>query len=124
MTKLPAVYFMASRRNGTLYTGVTGDLIKRVWEHRNGLIEGFTKRYGVHRLVYFEVHSNIDEAILREKRIKKWKRGWKIDLIEESNPNGRDLWTKIIGDEDVDSRFRGNDSGDSGSDGDDSGNDG
>ena len=109
MTKQPAVYILASRRNGTLYTGVTGDLVKRVWEHRSGLAEGFTKRYGVHRLVYFEVHDHITEAIQREKRIKKWNRAWKIDLIESTNPRWHDLWPTIIGDEDVDPRFRGND---------------
>ncbi len=109
MTKQPAVYILASRRNGTLYTGVTGDLVKRVWEHRSGLVEGFTKRYGVHRLVYFEVHDHIDEAIRREKRIKSWRRAWKVDLIEESNPLWHDLWPTIMGGEDVDSRFRGND---------------
>jgi putative endonuclease len=88
---------------------VTSDLVKRVWEHRSDLVEGFTKRYEVHRLVYFEVHGNIDEAIRREKRIKKWNRAWKIDLIEESNPRWRDLWPTIIGGEDMDSRLRGND---------------
>jgi putative endonuclease len=109
MTKQPALYILASRPNGTLYTGVTGDLITRIWEHRSGFVEGFTKRYRVHRLVYFELHENMEEAIHREKRIKKWRRAWKIDLIEESNPRWRDLWPTIIGGEDVDSRFRGND---------------
>ncbi len=109
MTKQPAVYILASRRNGTLYTGVTGDLVKRVWEHRSDLVEGFTKRYRVHDLVYFELHDRMSEAIQREKRIKKWSRAWKIDLIEESNPRWRDLWPTIIGGEDVDSRLRGND---------------
>ena len=107
--KRPAVYILASRPQGTLYTGVTSDLVKRVWEHRSGLVEGFTKRYRVHRLVYFEFHDRIDEAIQREKSIKKWNRAWKIDLIEASNPRWRDLWTTIIGGEDMDSRFRGND---------------
>jgi putative endonuclease len=88
---------------------VTGDLVRRTWEHRNGLIEGFTKRYGVHRLVYFEVHGSMTEAIQREKRIKKWKRVWKIDLIEKANPEWRDLWLTILGDREVDSRVRGND---------------
>jgi putative endonuclease len=74
MTKQLAVYILASRPNGTLYTGVTSDLVKRVWEHRSGFVEGFTKRYRVHHLVYFEFHDHIDEAIRREKRIKKWKR--------------------------------------------------
>ena len=104
MTKQPAVYILASRRNGTLCTGVTGDLVRRVWEHRSGLIEGFTKRYQVHHLVYFEVHDHVNEAIQREKRIKNWNRAWKIALIEESNPEWHDLWPTIIGDEDVDSR--------------------
>jgi putative endonuclease len=80
-----------------------------VWEHRSGLAEGFTKRYRVHRLVYFEFYDRVEEAIGREKQIKKWNRAWKIDLIEESNPGWRDLWPTIIGDENVDSRFRGND---------------
>jgi putative endonuclease len=86
MTKQPALYILASQPNGTLYTGVTTDLVRRVWEHRSGLVEGFTKRYRVHRLVYFKVHNHIEEAIRREKRIKKWRRAWKVDLIEESNP--------------------------------------
>jgi len=109
VTKKPALYILASRPNGTLYTGVTSDLLKRVWEHRSGLGEGFTKRYRVHRLVYFEVHEHIDEAIRREKQIKKWNRAWKVELIEGSNPRWRDLWPTIVGGEDVDSRFRGND---------------
>ena len=88
MTKQPALYILASQPNGTLYTGVTTDLVRRVWEHRSSLVEGFTKRYRVHRLVYFEVHNHIEEAIRREKRIKKWRRAWKVDLIEESNPDG------------------------------------
>lgn len=87
----PTVYILASRRNGTLYTGVTADLIKRLYEHRNGLIEGFTKDYGVKRLVWFEPHDSMDSAILREKRIKKWNRQWKIDLIEAGNPDWDDL---------------------------------
>ena len=78
----PTVYLLASRRNGALYTGVTSDLIKRLYEHRNGLIEGFTKDYGIKRLVWFEPHDSMDSAILREKRIKKWNRPGKIALIE------------------------------------------
>jgi putative endonuclease len=109
VTKWPAVYILASRPKGTLYTGVTSDLVKRVWKHRSGSVHGFTKRYGIHRLVYFEVHDRLDEAIRREKQIKKWNREWKIDLIEESNPSWRDLWPTIIGDESVDHRFRRND---------------
>jgi len=87
----PAVYLLASRRNGTLYVGVTSDLRKRIAEHRDGLIEGFTKDYGVNRLVWFEQHATMDAAILREKRIKKWKREWKINLIREQNADWRDL---------------------------------
>ncbi|MEL7708430.1 GIY-YIG nuclease family protein [Citromicrobium bathyomarinum] len=87
----PTVYLLASRRNGTLYVGVTSDLMKRIAEHRDGLIEGFTKDYGVRRLVWFEQHATMDAAILREKRIKKWKREWKINLIREQNADWRDL---------------------------------
>src|SRR6202030_1735804 len=81
------VYIMASRRDGTLYTGVTNDLAKRAWEPRNDVIRGFTSRYGVHRLVWFEVHRDVNAAIHREKRIKKWRRAWKIYLIEAFNPS-------------------------------------
>ena len=87
----PTVYLLASRRNGTLYIGVTSDLVKRLYEHRNGLIEGFTKDYGVKRLVWFEPHDSMYSAILREKRIKKWNRPWKIALIEAGNPDWDDL---------------------------------
>ncbi|MBI4005951.1 MAG: GIY-YIG nuclease family protein [Gammaproteobacteria bacterium] len=96
MEKQPAVYIMASKRNGTLYTGVTGDLVKRVWEHKNNLVEGFTKKYNVHTLVYFEQHIDILAAITREKQLKKWDRVWKIRLIEEQNPEWKDLWHQII----------------------------
>jgi putative endonuclease len=85
------VYLMASRWNGTLYCGVTNDLLRRVHEHRGGAADGFTARYGVSRLVWFEQHSDINEAILREKRIKKWNREWKIALIEAENREWRDL---------------------------------
>ncbi len=85
------VYLMASRWNGTLYCGVTNDLLRRVVEHREGTAEGFTAKYGVSRLVWFEQHSDIHEAILREKRIKKWNREWKVRLIEERNREWRDL---------------------------------
>lgn len=95
MSKQPTVYILASKPNGTLYTGVTSDLTRRVWEHRNDLVEGFTSRYSVHRLVYFEQHSSMEEAILREKRIKKWNRAWKVKLIEETNPDWRDLWPTL-----------------------------
>ena len=89
--KQPCVYILASQRNGTLYTGVTRNLIQRVYQHKNYLIEGFTKKYGVHSLVYYELHESILVAITREKQIKKWKRQWKIELIEKNNPNWKDL---------------------------------
>ena len=95
MVKQPAVYMLANKREGTLYIGVTSDLVKRVWEHRNDLVEGFTKKYGVHDLVYFEVHGDMESAITREKQLKKWHRRWKIELIEKNNPTWRDLWSKI-----------------------------
>jgi putative endonuclease len=89
---MPAhVYILASERNGTLYVGVTSDLPRRLFEHQNGLIDGFSRTYGVRRLVYAEAYDRITDAIAREKQLKKWKRGWKIDLIEESNPDWCDL---------------------------------
>jgi len=95
MPKRGYVYILASKRNGTLYTGVTSDLVRRVWEHKQDQIEGFTKRYGVHRLVYVEAHDDIQDAIVREKRIKKWNRAWKIELIEKQNPDWKDLYEEI-----------------------------
>ena len=95
MTKQPAVYILASKRNGTLYIGVTSDLVKRVWQHKNDVVEGFTKKYGVHTLVYYELHADMTEAIVREKRLKKWNRAWKIELIEKENPQWRDLWPEL-----------------------------
>ncbi len=86
------VYILASRRNGTLYVGVTSDLKGRVWEHKNDLVEGFTSKYGVHMLVYYEVAGDIRSAITREKQLKKWNRGWKLRLIESFNPTWRDLY--------------------------------
>jgi putative endonuclease len=85
------VYILASKRNGNLYTGISNDLTRRVYEHKSGLIEGFTKKYSINKLVYFESTNDVNEAILREKRLKKWKRQWKIELIEKSNPDWRDL---------------------------------
>ncbi|GLV28837.1 endonuclease [Sphingobium sp. TomTYG75] len=87
----PTVYLLASRKNGTLYIGVTSDLTKRIYQHRNGLIESFTSDYGVKRLVWFEPHDAMESAIQREKRIKKWNRQWKIELIEAGNPDWDDL---------------------------------
>ncbi|MBB34863.1 MAG: endonuclease [Hirschia sp.] len=89
-------YMLASACNGTLYVGVTNDLERRVWEHRNGYIKGFTSRYGVCRLVWFEVHDDISETILREKRIKRWRRDWKKALIEEDNPHWADLYPDLV----------------------------
>ena len=95
-TRQPCVYILASKRNGTLYVGVTSDLVKRGWEHRTNVVEGFTKRYGVHALVYYELHENMISAITREKQLKKWQRAWKLRLIEERNPEWRDLWQEIV----------------------------
>ena len=92
----PAVYILASKRNGTLYIGVTSDLVKRIYEHKHDLVEGFTKKYAVHTLVYFEMHEEMKPAIQREKQLKKWERPWKIELIEATNPNWRDLYLDLI----------------------------
>ena len=91
------VYIMASKRNGTLYIGVTKDLIKRVYEHKNNLVDGFAKKYGVHQLVYYEQTEDIKSAIEREKRLKTWHRQWKLRLIEEANPDWKDLYEGLIG---------------------------
>ena len=96
MEKIFCVYIMASRRRGTLYIGVTSNLVKRAWEHREGLIEGFTKQYGVKKLVWYEVHDNAETAITREKQLKEWRRSWKIELIEVGNPFWRDLFKSLI----------------------------
>ena len=95
MSKQPAIYILASKRNGTLYTGVTSNLIKRIWQHKSDLIAGFTKQHKVHSLVYYELHDNMDAAIQREKQLKKWNRAWKMQLIEEKNPSWKDLWNEI-----------------------------
>jgi len=92
----PAVYILASKRNGTLYIGVTSDLVKRIWEHKNNVVEGFTKRYGIHTLVWYELHESMQSAIEREKKLKEWKRAWKMELIEASNPNWHDLYETIV----------------------------
>ncbi|NDK38029.1 GIY-YIG nuclease family protein [Pseudoxanthomonas gei] len=97
MDKQPATYILASERNGTLYIGVTSNLIARVWQHREHVVEGFTSKYEVSVLVWYEFHSAMEEAILREKRIKNWNRAWKIRLIEEKNPYWNDLWNEIAG---------------------------
>jgi len=91
------VYILASRRNGTLYIGVTNDLVRRTWMHREGKVPGFTQRYGVKTLVHYEPFKDINDALRREKALKKWYRQWKLRLIEESNPAWRDLWPDISG---------------------------
>ena len=96
MAKEFYVYILASKRNGTLYVGVTSDLVKRTWEHKQGLVEGFTRKYGAKTLVYYEVHQSSETAITREKQIKKWERAWKIRLIEKVNPDWADLYEKIV----------------------------
>ncbi len=92
MERKSYVYILASGRYGTLYVGVTADLVRRVWQHRKGLVDGFTREHGVHRLVWFETHEEIYQAITREKQIKKWNRAWKLDMISEANPTWRDLY--------------------------------
>jgi putative endonuclease len=91
----PAVYIMASAERGTLYIGVTGNLKFRVWQHREGLVDGFTKRYSVKRLVWFEHYADFPSAITREKQLKKWTRAWRLELIETANPTWRDLWDNM-----------------------------
>ena len=94
--KQPALYIMASKRNGTLYIGVTSDLPTRVWQHKNNLVPGFTQKYRVHTLAYVEQHESMQSAIQREKQMKKWNRQWKLKLIEEQNPNWRDLYEDMV----------------------------
>jgi putative endonuclease len=91
------VYILASKKDGTLYIGVTNDLIRRVYEHKNDLVDGFTRKYGVHDLVYYEIYDHINDALIREKRLNKWRRQWKIKLIEEDNPVWKDLYDGLIG---------------------------
>ncbi len=91
------VYILASQINGTIYIGITNDLQRRIWEHKQGKIRGFTQKYGVDKLVYFEEFGEVDEAIQREKRLKKWKRAWKIRLIHAENPSWRDLSLELFG---------------------------
>jgi putative endonuclease len=96
MKKSYCIYILASNRNGTLYIGITSDLIKLVWEHKNRLVEGFSNKYGVDKLVYYEVFEDPESAIEREKRLKKYNRKWKLDLIEQNNPDWKDLYQEII----------------------------
>ena len=96
MEKQPCVYLLASKRNGTLYTDVTSNLIKRIWEYKNNLVEGFTSKYSVHTLVWYEIHDTMESAIQREKAIKNWNRAWKMKMIEELNPRWRDLYPDLV----------------------------
>jgi len=95
VSRNPCVYMLASCKNGTLYVGVTSDLLKRIWQHKNNAVEGFTKRYGVHILAWYELHASMESAIAREKAIKGWKRKWKLELIEQKNPEWKDLYTDL-----------------------------
>ena len=95
MIKEFCVYILAGKRNGTLYIGVTSNLVQRIWQHRNDEADGFTRKYQVHSLVWFEQHENAESAITREKQIKEWKRKWKLELIEKDNPTWRDLYDEI-----------------------------
>jgi len=94
--KQPTVYILASQRNGTLYVGVTTDLVKRIWEHRNDVVEGFSSQYATHLLVFYELHGDMEHAITREKQLKKWKRAWKLRMIEERNPHWNDLYPSLV----------------------------
>jgi len=96
MSKSHFTYILANKHRGTMYTGVTNDLVRRIYEHKEGVVPGFTEKYSVKRLVYFEVHSSIEVAIKREKKIKKWKRLWKFELIEKDNPDWNDLYPTIL----------------------------
>ena len=95
MHRQPAVYILASKRNGTLYIGVTSELAKRVWQHKNNVVDGFTMRYSVHQLIWYELHETMESAIEREKALKNWERVWKLALIENSNPGWQDLYETI-----------------------------
>lgn len=95
MDKQFYVYILASKRNGTLYIGITSGLVQRIWQHKNKMVEGFTQKYNVNKLVYYELHPNAESAITREKQMKKWRRSWKIRLIEEKNPDWKDLYDDI-----------------------------
>lgn len=94
--KCPCVYILANKPNGTLYIGVTSDLVSRCWQHRQGIAKGFSKTYEVKRLVYYETHQTMTDAISREKQLKKWNRAWKVSLIEKENPHWQDLWHDSI----------------------------
>ena len=92
----PCVYILASKTRGTLYVGVSSDLVQRIWQHKNDEVDGFTKRYNVHILVWYELHDSMESAIQREKAVKAWERSWKLELVEASNPDWRDLYLDIV----------------------------
>ncbi len=96
MMKQPAVYILTNKRNGTLYIGATSHLIKRIYKHKLNLIDGFSKKYHTHRLVYYEQHDTLESAFLRERQVKQWKRDWKIKLIEQQNPYWQDLYFRLL----------------------------
>ena len=96
MSKQPCVYILTNRKNGTLYVGVTSHPVKRTWEHKNQFVDGFSKKYGLHILVWFEMHETMESAILREKGLKRWRRKWKLELINRFNPNWRDLYSELV----------------------------
>ena len=96
MERIPTVYILASKRNGTLYTGVTSNPVQRIWQHRSDCTAGFSREYGVHSLVYYQVHEDMLSAIAREKQIKNWRRQWKLQLIETRNPRWVDLWDELV----------------------------
>ncbi|WP_250656459.1 GIY-YIG nuclease family protein [Alkalimarinus coralli] len=97
MAHQPATYILTNKKNGTLYIGVTSNLIQRVWLHKTKATQGFSSKYGLDKLVYYEIHSDIHGAILREKQLKKWRREWKLNLINQQNPSWTDLWEQVIG---------------------------
>lgn len=96
MEKFPCVYMVTNKQNGTLYVGVTSDLPRRIWEHKEKIADGFTKKYSLDKLVFFEDHGTMNDAIDREKRLKRWHRQWKLKLIEDTNPEWKDLYTDIV----------------------------
>ena len=95
--KTPCTYILSNKPNGTLYIGVTSNVVQRVWQHKHVLVDGFSKEHGLKLLVYFELHDSMEDAIVREKRLKKWKRAWKIELIESQNPQWKDLYLDLLG---------------------------
>ena len=96
MEKQPCVYLLTNKRNGTLYTGVTSNLPRRIWEHKNKFVDGFTQKYGTDKLVWYELHETMESAIQREKNIKNWNRSWKLKTIEEMNPDWKDLYEELF----------------------------